>query len=318
MPTQRIAEEYPPKSGILIAQKTNPSGSHAYRVDISASLTGADREQRQFPTKEEAQHYAKQRHAEIVRHGHAAFSLSAQQRADALKALAILRSCELSLEDAAKFAATHRATQRELLTVSELYRRFMAAPGRRKAKAVPRRPLTIINLTWRLNRFEKIFGKRVASEMRHDEVESWFRSLGELSAISFNNYRRVLHAMFSFGVAQGYTASNPIAKIPLYVVPHKAPPILTVEQAEKLVAAAVKSENKLGLLGFVVFGLFAGLRRAELEQLDWAAVKWERKMVTVDAFYDELQASLYADDECGERHPYFNNRNASDYNPDAK
>ena len=36
------------------------------------------------------------------------------------------------------------------------------------------------------------------------------------------------------------------------------------------------------------------------------------------AFYDELQASLYADDECGERHPYFNNRNASDYNPDAK
>jgi integrase len=282
MPTQRIAEEYPPKSGILIAQKTNPSGSLAYRVDIAASLTGADREQRQFPTKAKAQRYAKQRHAEIVRHGHAAFSLSAQQRADALKAFAILRSCELSLEDAAKFAAIHRATQREQLTVSELYRRFMAAPGRRKAKAVPRRPLTIINLTWRLNRFEKIFGKRVASEIRHDEFESWFRSLGKLSAISFNNYRRVLHAMFSFGVAQGYTASNPMAKIPLYVVPHKAPPILTVEQAGKLVAAAVKSENRLGLLGFVVLGLFAGLRRAELEQLDWSAVKWERKMVTVD------------------------------------
>lgn len=88
--------------------------------------------------------------------------------------------------------------------------------------------------------------------------------------------------MFGFGVSEGYLASNPIAKIPLYVVPHKAPPILTVEQAERLVVAASESESQLGLLGFVVLGLFAGLRRAELERLDWSAVKWERKMVTVD------------------------------------
>ena len=33
MPTQRIVEEYPPKSGILIAKKTNPTGTRAYRVD---------------------------------------------------------------------------------------------------------------------------------------------------------------------------------------------------------------------------------------------------------------------------------------------
>jgi hypothetical protein len=40
MPNQRQAEEFPPKSGILIAAKTNPSGSRAYRVDIAASLNG--------------------------------------------------------------------------------------------------------------------------------------------------------------------------------------------------------------------------------------------------------------------------------------
>jgi len=54
MPTQRVAEECPLKSGILIAQKTNPTGSRAYRVDIAASLTAARREQRQFPSKEKA------------------------------------------------------------------------------------------------------------------------------------------------------------------------------------------------------------------------------------------------------------------------
>jgi hypothetical protein len=137
MPTLRTAEEYPSKSGILIAQKTNPSGSHAYRMDIASSLTGASREQRQFPTKEKAQRYAKERRTEIVWLGHAAFSLSSQQRADALKALAILGPYKLSVEDAAKYAATHRATQGEPLKVSELHRRFMAVPGRRKAKPFP-------------------------------------------------------------------------------------------------------------------------------------------------------------------------------------
>ncbi len=282
MPNQRQAEEYPPKSGILIAQKTNPSGSRAYRVDIAASLTGVDREQRQFSTKDKAQRYAKQRHTEIVRHGHAAFSLTTHQRSDALKALALLSSCNISLAEAARIVANQCEVKREQLTVSQLYARFMAAPGRRKARAIPRRPLTVINLTWRLNRFEKAVGSRMAAEVSSSEVQAWLASLGALSAISFNNYRRVLHAMFAYGVLEGYLASNPIAKIPLYVLPHKSPPILTVEQAEQLVTAAVQSEHRLGLLGFVALGLFAGLRRAELERLDWAAVKWERKMVTVD------------------------------------
>lgn len=282
MPTQRIADEFPPKSGILIAHKTNPTGSRAYRVDIASSLTGARREQRQFPTKEQACRYAKQRHDEIVRHGYAAFALTTHQRSDALKALALLSACNVSLAEAARIVVKQHAVMRERLTVSQLYARFMAAPGRRKSQAIPRRPLTVINLTWRLNRFERDFGKRMACEVTTSEVQVWLALLGQLSAISFNNHRRVLHAMFAYGLSEGYLASNPIAKIQLYVVPHKAPPILTVDDAERLLNAAWASETRLGLLGFVVLGLFAGIRRAELERLDWSAVKWERKMVTVD------------------------------------
>lgn len=282
MPTQRIADEFPPKSGILIAHKSNPTGSCAYRVDIASSLTGAKREQRQFPTKEQACRYAKQRHEEIVRHGYAAFALTTHQRSDALKALALLSACNVSLAEAARIVVKQHAVMRERLTVSQLYARFMAAPGRRKSQAIPRRPLTVINLTWRLNRFERDFGSRMASEVTTSEVQAWLASLGKLSAISFNNHRRVLHAMFAYGHSEGYLASNPIAKIPLFVVPHKAPPILTVDDAERLLNAAWASEAGLGLLGFVVLGLFAGVRRAELERLDWSAVKWERKMVTVD------------------------------------
>ena len=45
MTTIRKDDEFPPKSGILIAPKINPTGSKAYLVDIAASLTGAVREE---------------------------------------------------------------------------------------------------------------------------------------------------------------------------------------------------------------------------------------------------------------------------------
>jgi site-specific recombinase XerD len=163
------------------------------------------------------------------------------------------------LAEAARIVVKQLAVMRERLTVSQLYARFMAAPGRRKSQAIPRRPLTLINLTWRLNRFERDFGNRIASEVTTSEVQAWLASFGKLSAISFNNHRRVLHAMFAYGLSEGYLASNPIAKISLYVVPHKAPPILTVDDAERLLKAAWASESSLGLLGFVVLGLFAGV-----------------------------------------------------------
>jgi integrase len=88
--------------------------------------------------------------------------------------------------------------------------------------------------------------------------------------------------MFAYAVSEGICATNPVAKIPFYAVPDKEPSILTIEQAERLIVAAAASNPTLGLLGYVTLGLFAGLRRAEIERLDWSAVKWERQMVTVN------------------------------------
>jgi hypothetical protein len=63
-----------------LTAKSNPSGSKAYRVDIAATITGTTREQRQFPTPDEAREYAKTRHLEITRFGHVAFAPTARQR----------------------------------------------------------------------------------------------------------------------------------------------------------------------------------------------------------------------------------------------
>lgn len=145
-----------------------------------------------------------------------------------------------------------------------------------------RRPHTLRGLKWRTARFEKRFGKEAVATIQTDKVKEWLHSQGEQSPVSLNNFRRAIHALFAFAVAEGYRASNPVTALPLYAAPDKAPAILSVDQASDLLSAAARTEPTLGLLGFVTLGLFAGLRRAELERLDWAAFKLDRRMVTVD------------------------------------
>ncbi len=282
MPNIRIGDEFPPKSGIIISPKINPSGSKAYRVDIPASLTGKSREQRQFQTQSEAREYASKRHAEITQFGHTAFCLSSYQRNDATRAIELLAPYSISLEAAAKLAISHMPKLHARTTITTLRRLFLEAPGRRKSRLTQRRPHTLHNLEWRTARFEKQFGTLDVTAIKADHVKDWLVSLGKLSPVSLNNYRRAFHAMFSFAVTEEYCSSNPIAKVPLYDVPDKQPAILSVEQAARLIAVAAETESKLGLLGYITLGLFAGLRRAEMERLDWSAYKLDRRMVTVD------------------------------------
>lgn len=158
MPNTRLGDEFPAKSGIIITPKINPSGSKAYRVDIPATITGKNREQRQFPTQSEARAYASKRHSEITQFGHSAFSLSSQQRNDATRAIALLAPYGLTLEEAAKLTVGQMPKLRGKTTVATLRRLFLEAPGRRKAKLAQRRPHTLHNLEWRTARFEKKFG----------------------------------------------------------------------------------------------------------------------------------------------------------------
>jgi hypothetical protein len=187
MPNTRLGDEFPAKSGILITPKTNPTGSKAYRVDIPATITGRNREQRQFPTQSEARAYASQRHSEITQFGHSAFSLTSMQRNDATQAIGLLTPYRLTLEEAAKLAISHLPKLRGKTTVTTLRLLFLQAPGRRKAKLTQRRPHTLHNLEWRTARFVKKFGTLDVSCVRTEQVKEWLSSLGALSPVSLNN-----------------------------------------------------------------------------------------------------------------------------------
>lgn len=72
---------------------------------------------------------------------------------------------------------------------------------------------------------------------------------------------------FNFAVRNGYAPNNPVDGAAKAKVVKSDAGILTVEQAEALLKASCDA-----LRPYIAIGLFAGLRRAELQRLDWSEI----------------------------------------------
>jgi integrase len=112
------------------------------------------------------------------------------------------------------------------------------------------------------------------------EIQEWLDGLG-LSPQSYRNYRTVLHTLFSFAVAKGYAADNPVEATERVKVRNGDVEVFTpVEVARLLEAARVNYPDYLPVLAI---GAFAGLRSAEIERLDWSDVDLTARHIVVAA-----------------------------------
>ena len=118
----------------------------------------------------------------------------------------------------------------------------------------------------RLNRFTADMGEQNAATVTTAQIDDWLRGL-KLSAQSRNNYRTVINNLFNFAVSRGYATTNPAERTAKAKVVRGAPEILTCAQTVALLNAC-----KADTLPFVAISMFAGLRAAEMERLDWAEV----------------------------------------------
>jgi integrase len=83
---------------------------------------------------------------------------------------------------------------------------------------------------------------------------------------------------FNFAVGRKYASENPALGTAKAREPKSKPGILSVEQATALLVNA-SSE----VLPYIAIGLFAGLRRAEIERLDWSEIDFESGHIEVTA-----------------------------------
>jgi integrase len=135
-----------------------------------------------------------------------------------------------------------------------------------------------------LNQFAASFDGKPVAEITTAEIDHWLRSLTDsetdepLAPRTRNNFRRVLNVAFNFARNRGYCVDNPAAMTAKAKVVDAAAGILSVEETSRLLESA--SEK---LVPYLAVEAFAGLRRAELERLDWKEIDLQSRLIEVTA-----------------------------------
>jgi integrase len=233
---------------------------------------GTGRNRRFFKDRAEAQTFFELKKIEKDNHGTAAMSLSEKARAEYLECQEALRPYGSSIREAVAHFLPHLKARSQSCKIPQLVERLLATKA-----SEGKSPRYLKDLRLRLGAFAGGFSDRLAADVTHAEVERWLLDL-QLSANSRNNYRRVIVVLFNFAMAHHFCAENPAETVGLVKVVDRPPGILTPDEASALLTVAPPA-----LLPYLTIGLFAGLRRAELERLDWREVKLDQGFVEVTA-----------------------------------
>ena len=136
-----------------------------------------------------------------------------------------------------------------------------------------------LQLQSNLRRFAADFDVPI-SHIRRDQIDDWLRKRG-VAIRSRNGLLATIRVLFSFAKKRAYlpvgdvTEAEALDKIRAADVDTE---IFTPEQFAKILHAAPPN-----LIPILAIGGFAGMRKAEMDRLDWNAVDLERKMIEVRA-----------------------------------
>jgi integrase len=249
--------------------KENKWASRKWFVD---GRENGKRSRKFFKAKAEAKTYADLKNNELLKHGiaHAEFDSRLRDMAqDCADALGVFGK---TIKDATDFFIAHLKASEKSCTAAELVKELVAAKEKDGASV-----RHVGDLRVRLDKFAEKFDGKMVATITSGEIDDWLRSLN-VSPVTRNNFRRLVVLMFNFAIGRGYATSNPAEKTAKAREPKSKPGILSVEQANALLENAAPE-----ILPYMAIGLFAGLRRAEIERLDWSEVDFDSGQIEVTA-----------------------------------
>ena len=222
---------------------------------------GGKRRRRFFETRSDAETFSQQRKVVFQNQGSEGHNFPSWLRIMAAECHARLASLGKTLQDATDYFVAYVNASAKSCTIAKLVIELLSAKEADGASKVH-----LDDLRVRLNRFAQSFGEQNAATVTTAQIDDWLRGL-ELSPQSRNNYRTVINNLFNFAVSRGYAVANPVERTAKAKVTRGAPEILTCTQAVALLNAC-----EADTLPYVAISLFAGLRAAEMERLDWSEV----------------------------------------------
>jgi integrase len=240
---------------------------------------GKGRNRQFFKDKAEAETVLQQKLVEQENFGTAGLSFNERQRGEYLECAEKLQPFGVTIRDAVNFYLPHLKATNRTCKASELVAELLKVKA---ADGASERYLS--DLRSRLTQFSDSFDGKPVAEITSPQIDEWLRSLNDketgkrLSPVTRNNFRRVLIVAFNFAKERGYCVANPAEKTAPAKVVEMAIGILTVDQAARLLENAPAE-----LMPYIAIGAFAGLRRAELERLDWREVDLQSGLIEVTA-----------------------------------
>ena len=240
--------------------KYNNKGRPKLKFFVSQRINGK-RMLKFFTTNREAKDYADARNIEAFSQGTDGTTFPAALRIEALACVEKLKPYGSTLTEAVKHFTEYLAATAKSCTVKELAAEFLAAKT-----ADEKSERHMLDLRSRLNAFCVTHGEINTATVTSADIDGWLRSL-RLAPQTRNNFRTVLNSFFNFAVFGGYATTNPVDKTKRAKVRREPPAILSVSQT-----AALLENADAEILPFIAIGVFAGLRTAELQRLEWHEV----------------------------------------------
>jgi integrase len=254
-------------------------GSHKKQIFycVTWPKIGKGRNRQFFKDKDEAETVLKQKLIEQENYGIVGVAFNERHRAEYLECAEALQPFGATIRDAVNFFIPHLQAMKRSCTAAQLVDEFLKV---KQADGASERYLG--DLRSRLNQFSEIFDGKAIAEITSTQIDEWLRSLSgketgkRLSPITRNNFRRVLIVAFNFARDRGYCLENPAAKTAKAKVVEGIVGILTVDETIRLLEKA-----NADVVPYIAIGAFAGLRRAELEQLDWKEIDLQSGLIEV-------------------------------------
>jgi integrase len=240
-------------------RKTYVKGELYWQVNLPSE--DGRRKRKTYRDHQEAETAAEQARIKAKNEGLSAFAISSQLRTDALAAERLLKPFDVSITEAAKFYAEHLRKVRTSQKVSIVVKELLVAREHDNL-----RPRYLKDLRVRLNRFSASFGERPIADISAGEINGWLRGFKPFNR---NTFRLRISTLFSYAIERGWCTSNPVADVKK-VKASASIGILSPEEFAKVLEAASEETLPYWLLGG-----FAGLRRAEIERLEWKDIHFD-------------------------------------------
>jgi integrase len=225
-----------------------------------------------FETKDQAESFAAFKNAELKRNGIEGAEFPTAARVMAQNAIEQLKPFGRTIADAVQHYVAHLKASERSCTAEQLVRELLKA---KEADGVGERHLNDIRS--RLSAFAEKFDSQMVATITSAQLDDWLRSLS-VSAVTRNHYRQLLLLAFNFAVRRNYAVENPAENTAKAKARRSAVGILTVNETARLLENATPD-----IVPYLAIGLFAGLRRAEIERLDWSEIDFESGLIEVTA-----------------------------------